>query len=174
MSTLDIISACKAGLKELISVISSDREISFKFGGKHITNNISIENLRQEFSELNDKEIADKLMDSYMKENYTKKSLYMNGVFLYTDSERSFSDIEVEKIQDVIFESEYEGNAGGRFLEKYLDEIDDIFSMGNALVINFSVCEYRHKYNEDGVIEFIDWLNKELYGDIEFTKFTIY
>lgn len=66
MNLINMISACKNGLKELVSFISNDREISFRFGGNYITNNISIENLRQQFSELSDEEIADKLVDSYM------------------------------------------------------------------------------------------------------------
>ena len=106
-----------------------------------------------------------------MNENYVKKPVYMNGVFLYTDSERSFSDIETAEIKGIISESEYEGNEGSRFGEKYLEEVEDICSIGNAVVINFSVYEYRHKYNEE---EIIDWLNRELSDDIQFTKYTIF
>lgn len=174
MNLINMISACKNGLKELVSFISNDREISFRFGGNYITNNISIENLRQQFSELSDEEIADKLVDSYMKENYVKKPVYMNGVFLYADSERSFSDIEVAEIQNIISESEYEGNAGSSFVENYLEEVEDICSIGNAVVINFSVYEYKHKYNEEEIIDFVDWLNRELSEDIQFTMYTIF
>ena len=173
MNLINIISACKTGLKELVSVLPD-----VKIGDINIGNRIEVkhkvEMLQQEFSELSDEEIADKLVDSYMKENYVKKPVYMNGVFLYTDSERSFSDIEVAEIQNIIFESEYEGNAGGRFVEKYLEEVEDICSVGNAVVINFSVYEYRHKYNEEEIINFIDWLNRELSEDIQFTMYTIF
>ena len=173
MNLINMISACKTGLKELVSVLPDINIGDINIGNRTEVNH-KVEMLHQQFSELSDEEIADKLVDSYMNENYVKKPVYMNGVFLYTDSERSFSDIEIVEIKGIISESEYEGNEGSRFVEKYLEEVEDICSIGNAVVINFSVYEYRHKYNEEEIIDFIDWLNRELSDDIQFTKYTIF